>query len=188
MGGNASLPEDIRLHWAMPVPADFHARFSAQARRYRYAVLNTRIPSALLSGQVTWHRRALDAERMDQAANSLLGERDFSAFRAASCQSSTPMRNVLAARVRRRGELVVIDIQANAFLHHMVRNIAGTLLAIGEGREPVEWVAQLLQSRDRTLAAETAPPDGLYLVDIVYPAHFGLPDTPFGPLLLGEKA
>jgi tRNA pseudouridine38-40 synthase len=187
MGGNASLPDNIRLHWAMPVPTDFHARFSAKARRYRYVILNTHIRSALLSGQVTCHRRALDASQMNQAASSLLGEQDFSAFRAASCQSSTPMRNVISTQVKRRGDLVVIDIQANAFLHHMVRNIAGTLLAVGDGRKPAQWVAELLQGRDRTLAAETAPPGGLYLVDIAYPAHFGLPETPFGPLLLGEK-
>jgi tRNA pseudouridine38-40 synthase len=187
MGGNANLPFDIRIHWAQPVAADFHARFSAQSRRYRYVIGNTAIRSALQSGQVTWHRRSLDAVAMERAAQSLLGERDFSAFRAASCQSTTPMRNVQAVQVSRRGELVVIDIQANAFLHHMVRNIAGSLMAVGDGRKPVLWIGELLEGRDRTVAAETAAPDGLYLAGIEYPAQFDLPETPYGPVMLGEN-
>jgi tRNA pseudouridine38-40 synthase len=188
MGGNANLPPNIRIHWAVPVNAEFHARFSAHSRRYRYLVANTPIRSALTLGQLTWHRRALDEQRMHLAAQSLLGEQDFSAFRAAGCQSSSPMRNVLSATVARCGERIILDISANAFLHHMVRNIAGSLMAVGDGRREPAWIAQLLQGRDRRQAAETAPACGLYLVDVGYPAHFHLPATPAGPPLLpGEN-
>ncbi len=187
IGGNANLPQDIRVHWAVPQAHDFHARFSAQARRYRYVIANTPIRPALLRAHVTWHRRKLDAVAMNSAAQALLGEQDFSAFRAASCQSRTPMRNVQFIDVKRRGELVVLEILANAFLHHMVRNIAGALMAVGDGRQSQHWIAELLASRDRSVAAETAPASGLYLVDVVYPTHCGLPLTPYGPLLLGTN-
>lgn len=184
MGGNGHLPPTVRLHWAQPVPEDFHARFSATARRYRYLVVDAPVRPAALVGQVSWQRRPLDVATMNAAAQALLGERDFSAFRAASCQSTSPMRNVQQVSVFRRGAIVVIEIQANAFLHHMVRNIAGSLMAVGTGRHPPEWIAQLLAGRDRTVAADTAAPDGLYLVDIEYPTHYELPFTPAGPLLL----
>jgi len=187
VGGNTNLPRDIRIHWAVPSASDFHARFSAQARRYRYVIANTPVRSALLQAQVAWHRRELDAVAMHSAAQALIGEQDFSAFRAASCQSRTPMRNVQFIEVRRRGELVILEILANAFLHHMVRNIAGALLAVGDGRKPQRWIAELLTGRDRRVAAETAPAAGLYLVDVDYPTHFCLPPTPYGPLLLGTK-
>jgi len=187
IGGNARLPPDIRLHWATPVSANFHARFSALSRCYRYIIANTPIRPALLRHQLTWHRRPLDAANMHVAAQSLLGERDFSAFQAASCQSTTPMREVRNVTVARHGEMVVIEIRANAFLHHMVRNIAGALLAVGDGRKPVEWIGELLAGRNRSAGAETAPAEGLYLVDVEYPAHFGLPRTPYGPLLLGPQ-
>jgi tRNA pseudouridine38-40 synthase len=185
LGGNANLPFDVRVHWAVPVANEFHARFSAVARRYRYVIANTPVRPALLHRHLTWQRRPLDELAMQAAAGCLLGEQDFSAFRAASCQSQTPMRNVHSIDVSRRGELVVVDIKANAFLHHMVRNIAGSLIAVGCGRRAVGWIAQLLAGRDRTVAADTAPPHGLYLVEVEYPANFGLPVTPYGPLLLG---
>jgi tRNA pseudouridine38-40 synthase len=137
-----------------------------------------------LNGKITWQRRELDAELMHNAAQCLLGEQDFSAFRAASCQSRTAMRNVHSLQVTRRGEMVVIDIQANAFLHHMVRNIAGSLMAVGFGRETAPWLAQILEGRDRKLAAETAPADGLYLVKVEYPALYKLPMSSVGPLML----
>jgi tRNA pseudouridine38-40 synthase len=172
------------VHWAVAVPADFHARFSALSRRYRYIVADTPVQPALLTGQVTWSRRPLGEGAMERAAQALLGERDFSAFRAASCQSSTPMRNVQAVAVRRHGSLVEIDIRANAFLHHMVRNIAGSLMAVGAGARDPGWIAELLAAGDRTLAADTAPPDGLYLVEVRYPTRYDLPPTPHGPLLL----
>jgi len=181
VGGNANLPPDVRLHWAVAVPHDFHARHSALSRRYRYLVANTPVRPGLQRDRLTWHRRVLDEAAMDRAARELWGERDFSAFRAASCQSASPMRNVHFARVARRGDLVVLDIEANAFLHHMVRNIAGALLAVGDGREGEDSIAQLLAGRDRTLAADTAPAHGLYLVDVAYTAACGLPETPPGP-------
>jgi tRNA pseudouridine38-40 synthase len=184
MGGNAGLRGDIRIHWALPVGRDFHARFSAEARCYRYLVANTAIESALLRHQVAWHRRPLDAGDMHEAAQALLGELDFSAFRAASCQSRSPMRNVTAISVRRYADLVVLEITANAFLHHMVRNIAGALLAVGDGRKPVAWVRRLLEGGDRTLGADTAPASGLYLAAVHYPPGFGLPATPYGPPLI----
>lgn len=185
LGANASLPRGVRVHWAVAVDDSFHARFSAQSRRYRYIIANVLVRPAMLAGQVTWYRYPLDATVMHEAAQALLGEQDFSAFRAAACQSSTPMRNIHSVDVSRRGDLVVIDVKANAFLHHMVRNIAGSLMAIGSGRQQPGWIAELLQARDRSRAAETAPPDGLYLVEVEYPENFGLPRTPYGPMILG---
>jgi tRNA pseudouridine38-40 synthase len=184
MGTNRYLPGSVRLHWAEPVSGDFHARFSAVSRRYRYIVLNTPVRSSLLDGLVTWCRHALDVDAMHQAASTLVGERDFSAFRAAGCQAFKPMRCVTHCAVVRMGDYVVIDIVANAFLLHMVRNIAGSLLAVGSGARPLSWLAEVLDKRDRRLAAETAPAEGLYLVRVSYPAQFDLPDTPEGPGLL----
>jgi len=186
LGTNANLPFDVRVHWAVPVPPDFHARFSALARRYRYVIANTPVRPALANGKVTWQRRALDATLMNEGAQCLLGERDFSAFRAASCQSLSPMRNVHSIEVSRRGDLIIIDIEANAFLHHMVRNIAGSLMAVGYGRYPVGWLADVMAGRDRTLAAETAPADGLYLVGVDYPVEYLIPASPSGPILFQE--
>lgn len=184
LGTNANLPYDIRVHWAVSVPTPFHARFSAVSRRYRYIIANTAVRPALMAGQLSWQRRTLDAELMHREAQCLLGERDFSAFRAASCQSRSPMRNVHFLEVTRHGPLVVIDIQANAFVHHMVRNIAGSLMAVGTGRYPTGRLKQLLAGRDRSLAAETAPADGLYLVRVEYPPEYSLPVSPLGPMIL----
>ena len=184
MGTNRYLPADIRVHWAQEVNDAFHARFSATARRYRYIICNTPTRPALLSDLVTWHRHALDIGLMNAAAESLLGEQDFSAFRAASCQASSPNRCVTACSVIRQGDFVVVDITANAFLHHMVRNIVGSLLAVGSRSSSVEWFETVLQNRDRAQAADTAPAEGLYLVDVSYPEAFGLPETPDGPTLL----
>lgn len=188
MGGNAALPKDVRIHWAVPVTSAFHARFSAEARCYRYLIANTPIEPALLRKQVTWHRRPLDAQSMHAAAQPLRGELDFSAFRAAACQSNSPMRHVRSISVRRYRELIVLEIVANAFLHHMVRNIAGALIAVGDGRRPVEWIRELLEGGDRTVGADTAPSSGLYLADVEYPSQFGLPATPYGPLLVAAHA
>lgn len=181
LGSNANLPDTVRVLHAQAVPAGFHARHSATARRYRYLVTDTAVAPALYRGLVTWRRAALDAERMNAAAQLLLGEQDFSSFRAAGCQSRTPWRRVDAISVTRTGPLLCLEITANAFLHHMVRNIAGALLAIGAGERDSDWLAQLLACRDRRRGAETAPPDGLYLVAVTYPAHFGLaaPPRPF---------
>ncbi|MFN2289309.1 MAG: tRNA pseudouridine(38-40) synthase TruA [Chromatocurvus sp.] len=186
-GGNANLPHDIRLLHAAAVTEQFHARHSATARHYRYIIANTPVASALCRGQVTWVRQPLDAQRMHRAAQALLGERDFSAFRAASCQSRTAMRCIHRVSVRRAGALLAIDVSANAFLHHMVRNIAGALIAVGIGRRHIDWIGELLRGRDRTRSAATAAPDGLYLVGVTYPGHFGLPESIAAdrPLLFG---
>lgn len=175
LGSNARLPADISVRWAQPVPADFSARHSAYSRRYRYVVFNDRARSALLAGRATWLNMALDAEAMHRSAQALLGERDFSAFRAAECQSTTPMRNLQSLDVHRRGRFVVFDVRANAFLHHMVRNLVGSLLEVGSGRRPEGWMAELLAGRDRTRAGMTAAAHGLYFVGPDYPAAFGLP-------------
>ncbi|MEH6609837.1 MAG: tRNA pseudouridine(38-40) synthase TruA [Halioglobus sp.] len=181
-GANANLPVDIRVVWAKVVADKFHARFSALSRRYRYIIANRPIRPALMVGQVTWARQPLDAEIMHTAAQALLGEQDFTAFRAASCQSPTAMRNVSEVTVQRRGQLVIIDIEANAFLHHMVRNIAGSLISVGNGRHPIEWIGELLAGRDRSVAADTAAPHGLYLAGVRYPEKFELPDVSMGPI------
>ncbi len=181
MGGNANLPRDIRIHWAQPVPQDFHARHSAQWRRYRYVIHNAAVHSALLGPLTTWHRYPLNAGLMHCEAQCLLGEHDFSAFRAAACQSVSPIRDIQAVTVGRVEQKVVIDIRANAFLHHMVRNIAGSLMAVGGGRQPAGWIAQLLEGRDRTVAADTAAASGLYLVEVGYPGYFELPAPASAP-------
>lgn len=174
-GANGNMPPSVRVKAVTVVDPQFHARFSATARRYQYIIANTAVRPALSVGQVSWYRAPLDAERMHQAAQSLLGKQDFSAFRAARCQSPTPVRHVDFVSVYRVGELVVIEVQANAFLHHMVRNIVGSLIAVGCGRKPVEWLAELLAGGDRTVAADTAAADGLYLIGVAYPRSFALP-------------
>jgi tRNA pseudouridine38-40 synthase len=187
VGSNAVLPPTVRVHWASAVPEEFHARFSATQRAYRYLWCVQDVRPTFLLKQVTWSRNALCFEAMHQAAQSLVGEQDFSAFRAASCQSRTPFRDVQAVSVIRRGPFVVMDIQANAFLHHMVRNIAGSLSLVGRGIKPVSWINELLQGKDRTIAADTAPPDGLYLTAVAYPSEYQLPDAIGGPIFLPQS-
>ncbi|MFE8069745.1 tRNA pseudouridine(38-40) synthase TruA [Marinobacteraceae bacterium S3BR75-40.1] len=184
LGINTALPDDITVHWAGNAPADFHARFSATARRYRYVIFNHIVRPALYRFNVTWHHPPLDAALMHEAAQCLVGEHDFSAFRAAGCQSRSPFRYLSRIDVLREGPFVVIDVEANAFLHHMVRNIAGSLMAIGSGKEPVEWLEHALQSRDRRVAGITAPAAGLYLVDVRYPEEKSVPRPQVGPLML----
>lgn len=184
LGGNTALPDGISIKWAKPVSADFHARFSATARRYRYIIHNYPTRSAHLGSLTTFFPHELNADLMHSEAQCLLGEQDFSSFRGAGCQSSTPMRNVHHVTVSRRGDFVIVDIQANAFLLHMVRNIVGTLLAVGSRRQAPGWTAEIFATRDRTLAAPTAPPQGLYLVDVHYPAAFALPPSELGPAFL----
>ncbi|MGI9321958.1 MAG: tRNA pseudouridine(38-40) synthase TruA [Pseudomonadales bacterium] len=185
MGANSRLPHDIAVSWAGQVPDDFDARHSATARRYLYVIYNHQIRSALYPKEMTQEHRQLNEQAMHQAAQSLLGEQDFTSFRAANCQSQSPMRNVHKVEVRRQGHLVLIDIEANAFLHHMVRNIAGALLEVGANQHPPTWIAQLLQAKDRTAAAKTAPPDGLYLINVTYPTN-PLPPGPDLPHLLAN--
>jgi tRNA pseudouridine38-40 synthase len=167
-GTNALTPDGIAVLWAVEVPATFHPRFQATARRYMYLFYDLEAASPLLAGRVTFSRPLKD-ESMHRAARSLVGEQDFSAFRAAGCQSKTPMRAVHQVNVSRAGGFVLIDITANAFLLHMVRNIAGSLWEVGLSRREPDWIHELLNGRDRSLAAPTAPPDGLYLVDVRYP-------------------
>ena len=182
LGANAHLPDTVAINWSKVVSDDFHARFSATARRYRYVILNSPVRSAILNKGVTLERRILDAELMHEEAQCLLG--DFTSFRAVACQSNTPMRNVHFIRVKRLGELVVIDIQANAFLYHMVRNIAGALMDVGAAKHPKGWLQQILRAKDRSLSSATASPCGLYLVDVEYPTQFQLPNRPLGPFFL----
>lgn len=183
-GVTTHLPADIAVRWAMVVREDFHARFSAFARRYRYVILNEPVRPAILGRHVSWDYRPLDVARMQQAAMHLVGEHDFSSFRAAGCQSRTPMRYLSELDVSRHGSLVVIEVRANAFLHHMVRNITGALTEVGCGRQEPGWAADLLAARDRRLAPATAPPYGLYLVQVEYPEHFGIPRETPGPFFL----
>lgn len=181
MGINTALPFDIAVHWAGNSTEDFHARFSATYRRYRYIIYNNQVRPGIQRGQVSWTFRELNAARMQEAAQALVGEHDFSAFRAAGCQSRTPVRFLEQIKVTRTGDFVVIDVQANAFLHHMVRNIAGALIAVGTGKQPVPWIRAILEGRDRTRAGVTAPSDGLYLVDVGYPESAGIPAAECGP-------
>jgi tRNA pseudouridine38-40 synthase len=178
MGGNSFLPGDVRITWIQTAIGDFHARYSAIARFYRYVILNRPIKSALLRQQVTWCPAPLDAEKMHQAAQALLGQHDFSSFRAQGCQSKSPCRCIYFIDVYRDDEKVIMDISANAFLHHMVRNIAGVLMTIGSDKQPVEWTQELLTTKDRKSGGVTAPPDGLYLGGVYYPEHYGITKHP----------
>lgn len=174
-GANALLPRDVSFRWVADVPDSFHARFSALSRRYRYFLHDHPARSAVWAGRVAWCRQPLDVNSMHEAAQSLLGEQDFSAFRAAECQSETAMRCIQCIQVERQGPLVMIEVQANAFLHHMVRNIVGTLMAVGSGKQPPDWVQQVLDSRDRRKAGITAPAEGLYFFHVAYPDEYALP-------------
>lgn len=178
MGCNTNLPDDIALRWIQPVNDDFHARFSATARTYRYIILNQKTRPALLQNRVYWHHllnQPLDEFKMHQAAQHLLGENDFSSFRAAGCQAKHAMRFMQSITVSRSCDFIYVDIKANAFLHHMVRNIVGSLLEIGSGEKPPEWFAELLHLKDRNQAGITAIASGLYFVSVDYPAEYVLP-------------
>jgi tRNA pseudouridine38-40 synthase len=184
LGANTELPRDVSVSWARPVPAHFHARYCAEARTYRYLISNSLARPALLATRTAWIHRPLDHERMHEAAQSLLGQHDFSAFRAAECQAKSPVRRMECIGVERLGDFVVIEATANAFLHHMMRNIAGLLIAVGRADAPVEFVREVLAGRDRTRSAATAPAAGLYLLAVRYPAAFALPVAPRPAVLL----
>jgi len=175
LGCNVSLPPDVSVGWARPVEDDFHARFSATGRHYRYDILNRPTRSALQRSRALWSHRPLDEGRMQEAALDLVGTHDFSSYRALGCQAHSPVRTLHYLEVRRQGERIAIELGANAFLHHMVRNIVGVLMAIGRGERPPTWAREILELRDRTRGGVTAPPQGLYLSQVDYPAHFGLP-------------
>jgi tRNA pseudouridine38-40 synthase len=186
MGANANMPKDIAVRWAKEVPDEFHARFTATARRYRYVIFNSALRPAILASGVSHYHGELDADKMHQGGQYLLGENDFSSFRAAHCQSRSPWRNIHHLSVSRHGCYVIIDIKANAFVHHMVRNIAGSLIEVGRLEREPEWMDWLLKEKNRSLAGATAKADGLYLVDVDYPEEFELPRSPIGPLYLPD--
>lgn len=186
-GANTYLPDDISIRWAQPVDSTFHARHSALQRRYRYVIFNASYPSATLSKRVSWYPQKLDEKNMHSAAQALLGEQDFASFQAASCQSETSYRCVKLVSIWRWMDFVIIDISANAFLHHMVRNIVGSLLAVGCGRQSVDFIGEVLQKKDRTQAATTAKPEGLYLVRVDYPSKYQIPRLPLGPFSLADN-
>lgn len=175
MGTNTYLPKSISVHWAEVVDEQFHARFSALSRCYYYVIYNKPMRPALLASRVTWYYEPLDIKKMQEAANYLLGENDFSSFRAAQCASKTAMRNVQKIVISQQHDFIMIEIQANAFLHHMVRNIVGVLKKIGAGFEKPIWAKHVLEAKDRQSAAETAPADGLYLAKVEYPPIYSLP-------------
>ena len=178
LGANSNLPDDISVSWVHRVDDDFHARFSATGRSYRYRILNRLQRSALHRQRAWWVHQPLDVARMHDAAQRLVGEHDFSAFRAAGCQAGSAVREITRIEVTRDGDWVTLRVSANAFLMHMVRNITGTLAAIGQGEAPIEWITDVLESRDRTIGGVTAPPQGLTLVSVEYPPQFGIPSGP----------
>ena len=176
-GVNTLLPRSIAVRWAHPVPDEFHARFSAEGRSYRYLLVNRSVRSAVHAGRAGWYHLPLDLDAMREGAQHLLGEHDFSAFRAAECQAKSPVKLMYGIDIRREGDMVVFDVSANAFLHHMVRNLVGCLIYVGKGKHPPEWIGEILQQRERRLAAPTFAPDGLYLRRIQYDAKWGLPQV-----------
>ncbi len=175
-GVNAQLPPAIVVRWSAEVDADFHARYLACERQYRYILHNAPTRPAMLAGRVGWFHPPLDVVRMAQAAECLVGTHDFSSFRAAGCQAKTPVRVMRGASVTRQGEYLLFDFRANGFLHHMIRNLVGALVYVGKGRYPVAWMRELLEARDRARAAPTFPPDGLYLCGVSYPPRWPLPN------------
>lgn len=176
LGANTLLPESIAMRWVLTVPEHFHARYSALARTYRYCIVNRTARSALTAGRAAFVYRQLDVDRMSAAATHLIGTHDFSAFRAAECQARSPVRNLTRIELRRVGDFVVMEVTANAFLHHMVRNIAGLLIHVGQGDAEPDLALEVLEKRDRRAAPATAPAGGLYLWRVDYPPVFGLPD------------
>ena len=178
-GVNALLPDSVGVLWALPVADEFHARFSAQQRRYRYVLLNHPVRPALLSGRVGWYHAPLDIELMREAGAMLLGEHDFSAFRAAECQAKSPVKDLRRIEIVRKDDFILFEFCASAFLHHMVRNLVGSLIYIGKGKHPPGWMRELLASRNRVNAAPTFSAHGLYLTGVGYDAKWGLPQSAF---------
>lgn len=175
LGANANLPDDISVLWAKPVTSEFHARFSAIRRHYRYVIFNRTVRPAVLSRRVSWEYRPLQVERMRQGAQYLIGEHDFSSYRALACQAKSPLRTLYRLDIKREGEIIMLELEANGFLHHMVRNIAGVLMKIGAGEADPVWAKEVLELRDRTQGGVTASPGGLYFVTAYYPEQFAIP-------------
>ncbi|WP_444930297.1 tRNA pseudouridine(38-40) synthase TruA [Microbulbifer sp. SSSA002] len=185
-GVNTKLPDSVRVRWAREVPAQFHARFSARARSYRYLIHSAPTRSAHSAAEVTWTQHPLDLEAMREGAGYLIGRHDFTSYRAAQCQAKSPVREITRLDIAPVGPLIALEISANAFLHHMVRNITGVLMAVGRGERAPIWVKEVLDQRDRSSGGVTAPPFGLYLVDVDYPEQFQLPQCEPGPLLVSK--
>jgi tRNA pseudouridine38-40 synthase len=177
-GVNALLPAGIAVQWAAPVSEDFHARYSATSRTYRYVLYNRAIRPALFAGRAGWFHLPLDLEKMREAAKCLVGEHDFSSFRSAECQAKSPVRIVQSVAIRASGAYFLFDVTANAFLHHMVRNVIGSLVYVGKGKHPPAWMGELIKARDRSRAAPTFPAEGLYLSRVQYEARWKLPAFP----------
>ena len=176
-GGNSNLPKDLSISWCLGVPELFHARYLALARTYQYVIFNRKFRSGKLFDSTTWVSRNLDEKRMSEAADFLLGEHDFSSFRARGCQAKSPVREIKDIKISRRQEFVVITIKANGFLQKMVRNIAGLLIEVGSGKREPYWAKKVLLYKRRSINGATAPPSGLYLVAVDYPQEFGIPFT-----------
>lgn len=183
LGLNTNLPSDINVVWAREVDEDFSARFSAIRRSYRYLLINRVSRSAVHADRMWWFFKPLDEQRMQNAANLLVGHHDFSAFRAKDCQAKNTMKTMETIKVTRQGDCIAIDVVAQSFLHHMVRNIVGVLVLIGEGKMPVEWAKQVLDSKDRGQGGITSPPQGLYFMNVEYPAQYSLPTVSAFPVL-----
>lgn len=182
-GVNALLPSTCAVTWSRAVPQDFHARYSALTRSYRYVLLNHPVRPAADQARTGWFHLPLDLGKMQRAARCLVGEHDFSAFRSSECQARTPVRTLSRLDIARRGDHLVFDFSANAFLHHMIRNIVGCLVYVGKGRYPPEWLGEVLEGRDRRRAAPTFEAAGLYLAKVVYDARWGLPAAPRAPMM-----
>lgn len=176
-GGNQQLPPQIRIKWAAVVDETFHARFSAVSRTYRYVIYQDFYCPPLLYQKVTFHPYPLNAPKMAEAAQYFLGEQDFSSFRGRGCQSFSPWRCVKKFLVKQKGKFFIFEVTANAFLHHMVRNMIGTLMRVGEGKKEPQWIEAVLKACDRTEAGKTAPPEGLCLIRVTYPSSFSLRNT-----------
>ena len=176
-GVNALLPESVAVLWAHEVPEEFHARFSAQARSYQYILINRPSRIGVHHGKAGWFHAPLDMEAMREAATYLLGKHDFSAFRSSECQARTPVKNLQRLDVNKQGDTIIFDLTADAFLHHMVRNIVGCMVYVGKDKYPPQWMSEVLESRNRNMAAPTFAPDGLYLRHITYDAKWGLPQS-----------
>jgi len=185
-GGNVNLPYDVNFTWVKRVDDSFHARFNAFARRYHYKIHNTRVRSAIIGRHSLWEPRELSLDAMNEAAQYLLGQHDFSAFRGSLCQAKSPIKTIEFIHLSKEGSNVLLDIKANAFLHHMVRNITGCLMDIGLHKHQPVWLKELLDLKERAKASATAKAAGLYLVDVDYPEQFNIPKTPLGPLFLPD--
>ncbi|NQY27528.1 MAG: tRNA pseudouridine(38-40) synthase TruA [Piscirickettsiaceae bacterium] len=183
LGLNSNLPKDINITWARPVDDDFSARFSAKSRSYRYVIFNRIGRSAIHANRMWWLFAPLDEQKMQAAADQLVGHHDFSAFRAKLCQAHSPIKTVESIKVTRQGDCIAIDVKAQSFLHHMVRNIVGVLVPIGEGRKPIEWAGQVLESKDRSQGGITSAPEGLYFVNVDYPEQYKLPTVSAFPVV-----